>query len=102
MTGLSVCTLAAFPAVQRYSFNAMCLLAIDTAEAANVVARITTTTTLAGASAGVASIGLSYYRTRTYNMLDICVGMLGGELAREREVAGQGDVGKAESRASSV
>lgn len=62
----------------------MCLLAIDTAEAANVVARITTTTTLAGASAGVASIGLSYYRTRTYNMLDICVGMLGGELAREK------------------
>lgn len=77
--------MAAFPAVQRYSFNAMCLLAIDSAAAANVVARITTTTTLAGASAGVASIGLSYYRTRTYNMLDICVGMLGGELAREGE-----------------
>ena len=63
----------------RYSFNAMSMLSIDTVMAAITVARITNTTTLAAASSGLVTAMLVYYRTRTWCMLSICNGILGGE-----------------------
>ena len=55
------------------------MLSIDSIAAATIVARTTNTTTLAAAASGIAAIILVYYRTKTWNMLSICNGILGGE-----------------------
>ena len=62
----------------RFSFNSVSLLMVDTFTAAHTVARTSTNTALAGAASGVLSTFLSFYRTRTWNMLDTCTGILGG------------------------
>jgi len=63
---------------RRFSFNAVNLLSVDTILAANTVARISTNTALAGAASGMVTCLLVYYRTRTWNLLNICMGLLGG------------------------
>ena len=62
----------------RFSFNAVNLLSVDTILAANTVGRISTNTALAGAASGTVTCLLVYYRTRTWNLLNICMGLLGG------------------------
>ncbi|GAX83671.1 hypothetical protein CEUSTIGMA_g11096.t1 [Chlamydomonas eustigma] len=64
-----------------YSFNAISLLNISSVLAATTVARTTNTTTLAAASAGLTALLLVYYHTKTWNMLSVCNGVLGGLVA---------------------
>ena len=61
-----------------FSFNAVSLLQIDTVASANIVARTSSTTVLAAAASGIVTILLVYWRTKTWNMLSICSGVLGG------------------------
>lgn len=64
-----------------YTFNVCSTLSISTAAAANTARRIATNTTLAASSAGVVSIIIVYLRTKSWVMLSICTGTLGGEAA---------------------
>ena len=74
----SQATINIFSLLHRFSFNAVSLLYVDTATAANTVARTSTNTALAGSASGIVTILLAYYRTKTWNLLSICTGVLGG------------------------
>lgn len=57
----------------------MSMLRIDTVVYAVIVSRTTNTTTLAAAASGIVTTILVFYRTKTWNMLSICNGILAGE-----------------------
>mmetsp|Transcript_33036 Transcript_33036/g.84404 ORF Transcript_33036/g.84404 Transcript_33036/m.84404 type:complete len:519 (+) Transcript_33036:101-1657(+) len=61
-----------------YGFNPGSFLAIDSAVAAEVVGRTAVTTTLAAGTAGTTSLVLKYYLTGTWNLIDVCNGLLAG------------------------
>ena len=63
----------------RYGFNPGSNLRIDNYGDGSTVGRVAVCTTLSAAASGIVSLVLVHHRSRTWDMLSMCTGALGGE-----------------------